>query len=75
LDEIEQDIKAFIKLERWRQMRSHFEPPTVARSAALLVMDYQVDTLTRFTTAAQSAEPSPGGASRAQVNDVVCCTA
>jgi nicotinamidase-related amidase len=26
------------------------------RSAALLVMDYQVDTLTRFMTAAQSAD-------------------
>jgi len=31
---------------------SHFDP----RSAALLVMDYQVDTLTRFMTAAQSAD-------------------
>ena len=31
---------------------SHIEP----RSAALLVMDYQVDTLTRFMTAAQSAD-------------------
>ena len=30
---------------------SHIDP----RSAALLVMDYQVDTLTRFMTAAQSA--------------------
>jgi hypothetical protein len=29
---------------------SHIDP----RSAALLVMDYQVDTLTRFMTAAQS---------------------
>ena len=31
---------------------SHIDP----RSAALLVMDYQVDTLTRFMTAAQSAD-------------------
>jgi nicotinamidase-related amidase len=31
---------------------SHIDP----RSAALLVMDYQVDTLTRFITAAQSAD-------------------
>jgi nicotinamidase-related amidase len=31
---------------------SHIDP----RSAALLVMDYQVDVLTRFVTAAQSAE-------------------
>ena len=31
------------------------------RSAALLVMDYQVDTLTRFMTAAQSAEGSGRG--------------
>ncbi|HET6234275.1 MAG TPA: isochorismatase family protein [Acetobacteraceae bacterium] len=31
---------------------SHTDP----RSAALLVMDYQVDTLTRFMTAAQSAD-------------------
>jgi hypothetical protein len=34
---------------------SHIDP----RSAALLVMDYQVDALTRFMTAAQSAEVSP----------------
>jgi hypothetical protein len=33
---------------------SHIDP----RSAALLVMDYQVDTLTKFMTAAQSADPS-----------------
>jgi nicotinamidase-related amidase len=32
--------------------------PIDPRSAALLVMDYQVDTLTRFMTAAQSAEVS-----------------
>jgi nicotinamidase-related amidase len=32
--------------------RSHIDP----RSAALLVMDYQVDTLTKFMTAAQSAD-------------------
>jgi nicotinamidase-related amidase len=31
---------------------SHIDP----RSAALLVMDYQVDTLTRYLTAAQSAD-------------------
>ena len=31
---------------------SHIDP----RSVALLVMDYQVDTLTRFMTAAQSAD-------------------
>ena len=31
---------------------SHIDP----RSAALLVMDYQVDTLTKFMTAAQSAD-------------------
>ena len=31
---------------------SHMNP----KSAALLVMDYQVDTLTRFMTAAQSAD-------------------
>jgi hypothetical protein len=31
---------------------SHIDP----RSAALLVMDYQVDSLTRFMTAAQSAD-------------------
>jgi hypothetical protein len=31
---------------------SHIDP----RSAALLVMDYQVDALTRFMTAAQSAD-------------------
>ena len=31
---------------------SHIDP----RSSALLVMDYQVDTLTRFMTAAQSAD-------------------
>jgi hypothetical protein len=31
---------------------SHIDP----RSAALLVMNYQVDTLTRFMTAAQSAD-------------------
>ena len=31
---------------------SHIDPT----SAALLVMDYQVDTLTRFMTAAQSAD-------------------
>ena len=31
---------------------SHIDP----RSTALLVMDYQVDTLTRFMTAAQSAD-------------------
>ena len=31
---------------------SHIDPG----SAALLVMDYQVDTLTRFMTAAQSAD-------------------
>jgi nicotinamidase-related amidase len=31
---------------------SHIDP----RSAALLVMDYQVDTLTRFMTVAQSAD-------------------
>ncbi|MFL9981938.1 isochorismatase family protein [Paraburkholderia sediminicola] len=31
---------------------SHIDP----RSAALLVMDYQVDTLTRFMTAAPSAD-------------------
>jgi hypothetical protein len=31
LDEIEQDMKAFIKVERWRQMYSHFEAPTVAQ--------------------------------------------
>ena len=30
--------------------------PIDPRSAALLVMDYQVDTLTRFMTAAQSAD-------------------
>ena len=30
--------------------------PIDPRSAALLVMDYQVDTLTRFITAAQSAD-------------------
>ena len=31
---------------------SHIDP----RSAALLVMDYQIDALTRFMTAAQSAD-------------------
>ncbi len=31
---------------------SHLDP----QSAALLVMDYQVDTLTKFMTAAQSAD-------------------
>jgi hypothetical protein len=31
---------------------SHIDP----RSAALLVMDYQVDSLTKFMTAAQSAD-------------------
>ncbi|WP_301787111.1 hypothetical protein [Caballeronia sp. SEWSISQ10-4 2] len=31
---------------------SHFDP----RSTALLVMDYQVDILTRFVTAAQFAD-------------------
>jgi hypothetical protein len=31
---------------------SHIDP----RSAALLVMDYQVDTLTRFMTVVQSAD-------------------
>src|ERR1700752_1697997 len=31
---------------------SHIDP----RSAALLVMDYQIDTLTKFMTAAQSAD-------------------
>ena len=38
---------------------SHIDPG----SAALLVMDYQVDTLTKFMTAAQSADaiaPVPG---------------
>src|ERR1700738_487096 len=30
--------------------------PIDPRSAALLVMDYQIDTLTRFMTAAQSAD-------------------
>jgi hypothetical protein len=30
--------------------------PIDPKSAALLVMDYQVDTLTRFMTAAQSAD-------------------
>jgi hypothetical protein len=35
---------------------SHSDP----RSAALLVMEYQVDTLTKFMTAAQSADAIAG---------------
>jgi nicotinamidase-related amidase len=38
--------------DKTRDRTSHIDP----RSAALLVMDYQVDTLTKFMTAAQSAD-------------------
>jgi Isochorismatase family len=44
--------KAYHLQEKPMPRLSHIDP----RSSALLVMDYQVDTLTRFMTAAQSAD-------------------
>jgi hypothetical protein len=44
--------KLIICKEKPMSELSHIDP----RSAALLVMDYQVDTLARFMTAAQSAD-------------------
>jgi hypothetical protein len=46
------NVSRIISKEKPMPELSHIDP----RSAALLVMDYQVDTLTRFMTAAQSAE-------------------
>ena len=40
------------RIDLGRSELSHVDP----RSAALLVMDYQVDALTKFMTAAQSAD-------------------